>query len=141
VDFASALHPGDRDHLYYRTENSKLRNVLSKDVPEVGARHGQAVVDRLLSNNGLAYDDISHWIVHPGGERVIDAFRDGLGLTDSDLAPSRKILFEYGNMSSASVLFVLKDVLDQRSPTAGEFGVMCSFGAGFSAFAALLEFS
>ena len=88
----------------------------------------------------MAYQDISHWIVHLGGEKVLDAFRDGLGLPEKVLAPSRAVLYSYGNMSSATVLFVLEEVLRKRAPQPGDVGVMCSFGAGFSAFAALLEF-
>jgi predicted naringenin-chalcone synthase len=146
--FSAGLFPKDRPHLHYRTENSKLRNVLSQRVPVVGARHGKQAVDWLLADNGLTYRDIVHWIVHPGGERVLDAFLRTLDLPDEALAPSRAVLYDYGNMSSATVLFVLERVLrerasqraSQRAPWPGEVGVMCSFGAGFSAFAGLLEF-
>jgi alkylresorcinol/alkylpyrone synthase len=78
--------------------------------------------------------------VHPGGERVLDAFPDGLGFPEEVLAPSRAVLYNYGNMSSATVLFVLEEVLRNHAPQPGELGVMYSFGAGFSAHAAVLEF-
>jgi len=139
-DFTAGLFPEDRQHLHYRTQDSKLRNVLSVEVPAVGAAHGKEVIDRLLAQAGLAYGDVDHWILHPGGERVVDALRDGLSLPEGVLAPSRAVLYNYGNMSSASVLFVLQEVLLNHSPQPGDVGVMCSFGAGFSAFAALLEF-
>ena len=138
--FSAGLFPEDRQHLHYRTENSKLRNVLSQRVPVVGARHGKQAIDWLLADNGLTYRDVVHWIVHPGGERVLDAFQRTLGLPDEAIAPSRAVLYEYGNMSSATVLFVLERVLRERTPQPGEVGVICSFGAGFSAFAGLLEF-
>lgn len=138
--FAAGLFPKDRQHLHYRTENSKLRNVLSQRVPVVGARHGKSVIDRLLGENNLSYENISHWIVHPGGERVLDAFQRSLGLPDEAVAPSRKVLYNYGNMSSASVLFVLEEVLRNQTLKSGDLGVICSFGAGFSAFAGLIEF-
>ena len=70
----------------------------------------------------------------------MDASQRALDLPDEVVAPSRAILYNYGNMSSASVLFVLEKVLRERGPRPGELGVMCSFGAGFSAFAGLLEF-
>ncbi len=138
--FSAGMFPQDRRHLHYRTENSKLRNVLSQRVPVVGARHGKSVIDRLLAENDLRYKDVAHWIVHPGGERVLDAFQRALDLLDEDIAPSRKVLYNYGNMSSASVLFVLDEVLRNRAPQPGDLGVICSFGAGFSAFAGLVEF-
>jgi predicted naringenin-chalcone synthase len=138
--FSAGLFPEDRQHLHYRTEDSKLRNVLSQRVPVVGARHGKRVVDWLLAENGLTYRDVAHWVVHPGGERVLDAFQRTLDLSDDAIAPSRAVLYDYGNMSSATVLFVLERVLRERAPQPGEVGVICSFGAGFSAFAGLLEF-
>ena len=138
--FSAGLFPEDRQHLHYRTQASKLRNVLSVEVPAVGAAHGREVIDRLLAQAGFVYGDVDHWILHPGGERILDALRDGLGLPEEVLSPSRSVLFNYGNMSSASVLFVLQEVLANHSPQPGEVAVMCSFGAGFSAFAALLEF-
>jgi predicted naringenin-chalcone synthase len=138
--FSAGLFPKDRQHLHYRTQDSKLRNVLSQRVPVVGARRGQRVIDWLLADNGLTYRDVAHWIVHPGGERVLDAFQRTLGLPDEAIVPSRAVLYDYGNMSSATVLFVLERVLREHTPQPGEVGVICSFGAGFSAFAGLLEF-
>jgi predicted naringenin-chalcone synthase len=138
--FAAGLYPQDRQYLHYRTENSKLRNVLSMRVPVVGARRGKEVIDRLLSGNGTGYRDIRHWIVHPGGEKVLDAFEQALSLPEEALAPSRKVLYDYGNMSSATVLFVLEEVLRNQAPSPGDVAVIVSFGAGFSAYAGLLEF-
>ncbi len=138
--FSAGLYPQDRQHLYYRTENSKLRNVLSVDVPAVGARRGKEVIDRLLAQAGRGYQDIQHWIVHPGGQKVLDAFEGALNLPEQALTASRTVLYNYGNMSSATVLFVLDEVLRNHSPQAGDFGLMCSFGAGFGAYAGLVEF-
>jgi len=138
--FSAGLFPQDRQHLHYRTENSKLRNVLSQQVPIVGARRGKQVIDRLLAENGLTYQGITHWIVHPGGEKVLDAFQRALNLPDEALLASRAVLYNYGNMSSATVLFVLEEVLRKHTPQPGDVGLLCSFGAGFSAFAGLLEF-
>ena len=138
--FAAGLYPQDREALYFRTENSRLRNVLSIEVPAVGARHGKEVIGRLLSAQGIAHDDIDHWLLHPGGQRVLDALEVGLGLPPEALAPSRAVLYQYGNMSSVSVLFVLDELLHNHDPQPGDRGVICSFGAGFGAYAALIEF-
>jgi predicted naringenin-chalcone synthase len=137
--FSAGLYPQDRDYLYFRTEQSKLRNVLSIDVPAVGARRGKEVIDRLLADAGLSYGDVRHWIVHPGGQKVLDAFQDALELPDEALAASRAVLYNYGNMSSASVLFVLEEAMRSARPQPGDLGVLCSFGAGFGAYAALVS--
>jgi predicted naringenin-chalcone synthase len=138
--FSAGLYPQERQHLYYRTERSKLRNVLSVEVPAVGARRGKEVIDRLLATNGAGYGDIRHWIVHPGGQKVLDTFQEALDLPGEALAASRAVLYNYGNMSSASVLFVLDEVLRSGAPRPGDTGLMCSFGAGFGAYAGLVEF-
>ncbi|HSJ54105.1 MAG TPA: type III polyketide synthase [Anaerolineae bacterium] len=138
--FASGLYPQDRQHLYYRTEQSRLRNVLSVEVPAVGARRAEEVIGRLLEESGIAQGEVDHWILHPGGQKVIDALQDALALPDEAVQASRKILYEYGNMSSASVLFVLNEVVGSGVARPGDVGVMCSFGAGFGVYAALLEF-
>jgi alkylresorcinol/alkylpyrone synthase len=138
--FAAGLYPQDREALYFRTENSRLRNVLSREVPAVGAKHGKEVIERLLNAQGIAHEDVDHWLLHPGGQRVLDALEAGLALPPEALAPSRTVLYNYGNMSSVSVLFVLDELLRNHAPQPGDCGVVCSFGAGFGAYATLLEF-
>ncbi|MFN2224936.1 MAG: 3-oxoacyl-[acyl-carrier-protein] synthase III C-terminal domain-containing protein, partial [Anaerolineae bacterium] len=118
----------------------KLRNVLSIEVPAVGARRAGEVIGRLLADHGLDRDGVDRWIVHPGGQKVLDAFEEAFGLPPEALAASRRVLYDYGNMSSASVLFVLDEALRSGLAQPGDTGVLCSFGAGFGAYAGLLEF-
>ncbi len=139
VGFTSGLYPEYRSYLYYTTEDSKLKNVLSPRVPNIGAKCGKQVVDRLLKPQGLGYGDISHWVVHPGGQKVIDAFQRALKLPDEAMASSRAVLLNFGNLSSASVLFVLEETWRNRNARQGDWVLMCSFGAGFTAFAGLFE--
>lgn len=140
IDFESAIFPADREALRYRHENGRLRNVLSKRVPILAGRAIRQVVDRLLARHGLSGDKIHHWIVHPGGETVLQQVEKELGLGEDSLRFSYEILHEYGNMSSPSVLFVLKRLLEQVRPQRKQLGLMLAFGAGFSAFAAMVEF-
>jgi alkylresorcinol/alkylpyrone synthase len=140
VDFASGLLPRHRESLCYRTEGGLLRNQLSKRVPVIGARVAHEVVCRLLEKNGLERDDIVWWAVHPGGTLVLEQVARKLGITADDLRFSYNVFKNYGNMSSPSVLFVLRDLLDAGRPQAGQKGMLVAFGAGFSAFAALVEF-
>jgi alkylresorcinol/alkylpyrone synthase len=140
VDFQSGLFPEHRAHLHYRTENHRLRNVLGPRVPLIGAKTARSVAERLLERHGLEFDDIAHWAVHPGGTAVLDSVERILKLAPEKLRHSRAVFAEYGNMSSPSVMFVLKRILEHEQPADGELGLMIAFGAGFSAFAALVRF-
>ena len=145
-------------YLLHGLRQDRWENMLRLDVPakmekavadgRVGhlgfSFHGNTtllkqVIDTLLSGHGLDYDGIARWVIHPGGQKVITAFQRALRLPDESLAPSRTILLNYGNMSSASVIFVLEETLRNHPPQPGDRVLVCSFGAGFSAFAGLLE--
>jgi predicted naringenin-chalcone synthase len=96
------------------------------------------VVAYLLSSQELKTDDIKHWAFHTGGEKIINAVRDEIGIPEERLRATREILAQYGNMSSPTVLFVLKDIL-RNGISAGEWCVMLAYGAGLSAHACLLR--
>lgn len=140
LDFEAGLLPRHRGSLCYRTEGGLLRNQLSKRVPVIGARTAYDVASRLLQRHGLCRDDIHWWAVHPGGTLVLEQVARHLGLDTDDLRFSYRVFKNYGNMSSPSVLFVLRDILDSGRPRLGEKGMLLAFGAGFSAFAGLVEF-
>ncbi len=140
LDFETGLYPRHREDLRYRTENGRLRNVLSKRVPLIGAKVARETACRLLARHGLSIERIDWWAVHPGGTLVLEQIREKLGLSEEKLRFSYEIFSEYGNMSSPSVLFVLKRLLCHGKPQPGQKGLMLSFGAGFSAYAALVEF-
>jgi alkylresorcinol/alkylpyrone synthase len=140
VGFKSLLVPEWRDGLRFRTEGGHLRNVLSRQVP---ARAGEAcrkLADSLLAEHGLTRDRIEHWIIHAGGKAVLDAVQRALELPKDGLATARNVMRRSGNMSSPTVLFVLEETHRVRRPQAGERAVLSSFGAGFAAHAALLEY-
>jgi len=136
--FASLLYPAWREELRFRLKRGRLRNTLSKDVPARSAEALRDILPALLEPFELNQRDIDHWILHSGGEKILDAAENALHLPPDALAPSRRVLRDHGNMSSATVLYVLKDILSSR-PKPG-WGILASFGAGFSAHGALLEF-
>jgi predicted naringenin-chalcone synthase len=140
VDFATGLFPQYREELRYRTEGGRLRNHLTKRVPAIGANTAAEVTSRLLTRHGLSRDDIAWWAVHPGGTVVLSQIARKLELDAEALRFSYHVFENYGNMSSPSVLFVLREILDHGRPQPGEKGMLVAFGAGFSAFAALIEF-
>jgi predicted naringenin-chalcone synthase len=140
LDFAAGLFPQYREELRYRTEGGLLRNHLTKRVPVIGAHTVAEVVSRLLARHDLARNDIAWWAVHPGGTVVLAQVAKELELADDALRFSYHVFENYGNTSSPSVLFVLREILDNGRPQPGQRGMLLSFGAGFSAFASLIEF-
>jgi len=140
VGTATSIHPEYREQLRYRQEGGRLRNVLSTRVPVIGARLAGEALDSLLAQQGITRGDISWWAVHAGGTAVLDQVGRDLDLDDEALRFSMEVFRTYGNMSSPSALFALKAIIEKGRPQPGDRGVLLSFGAGFSAFAMLVEF-
>jgi polyketide synthase Type III len=113
---------------------------LDPNVPyEVGA-HAEIAIDRLLDGTGLRRSDVSHWILHSGGKKVIDAMRVNLGLTRHDLRHTVSVLRDYGNVSSGSFLFSYQRLLDEGVTAPGDFGVFVTMGPGSQLETALVQF-
>ncbi|MCU0917200.1 MAG: 3-oxoacyl-ACP synthase [Planctomycetes bacterium] len=140
LDFASVTLPRYREQLRYASQGGRLRNVLTRSVPVIGAKAVAQVVRRLLERHGLTMEAVDRWGVHPGGTQVLDAVQRQVGLSAEQLRFSYEVFRDYGNMSSPSVLFVLDRTLRAARPQPGETGLLLSFGAGFTAFGALVEF-
>jgi polyketide synthase Type III len=129
--------PAHRELLRFEQRNGRLRNILSIAVPAVAAQAARVVLDTALAQTGLRREQITGWLLHPGGKAVLMALRDALQLTDGDLAWSRSVLSQYGNLSSASLGFVLHAAMNGPAP--GGYWWLSSFGAGFSCHGALVE--
>jgi alkylresorcinol/alkylpyrone synthase len=115
------------------------RVVLSKDVRRIGAGMMKEMADALMADNGLKTEDIAHFVLHSAGRRVIEQVAKLMTLDETRLAHSRSVLQQYGNMSSATVVFVLDDLLRSREPVPGDWGLMIALGPGFAAEGALLR--
>jgi predicted naringenin-chalcone synthase len=109
---------------------------LSKRIPEVIATHLRPWLDEWLAGHRLSVADIRSWAIHPGGPKVLDAAAGTLRLPPDAVWASREVLAEYGNMSSATVLFILKRLIDRgaRPPC-----VALGFGPGLNVEAALFS--
>jgi predicted naringenin-chalcone synthase len=136
---SAGLHvPEQREEIRFIHKEGQLHNQLSTRLPEAVKKAAAEVVADLLSAHGLKPDDIGHWAIHTGGEKIINAVRDGIGIPEERLRATRRILTEYGNMSSPTVWFVL-DELQREGIASGDWCVMLAFGAGLSAHACLLR--
>ena len=133
----SLLQPNGRDLLRFEHKAGMLRNILTPQVPAVAAQHAATVLDQVLARAGVRRSQVKGWVMHPGGRDVLLALRERLGLSEHDLRWSAAVLREFGNLSSASVYFVLQAALEDSAP--GGYWWMSSFGAGFSCHGALLE--
>ena len=110
-----------------------MRLVLSRDIPRFVAERVAPVVDEFARGLGPSDSHTSHYILHPGGPKVMATYRSALGLPESALRVARHSMRRFGNLSSASVLFMLTDVIDNESPAAGDTGLMLALGPGFAA--------
>jgi alkylresorcinol/alkylpyrone synthase len=113
--------------------------VLSRDVPEVVVNNLGRDADEFLAEHGLVRRDIGSWVIHTGGPKVLEATASALGLTNGSLDASWACLRRTGNLSSASVLFVLEEVMKHRRPEPGTFGIMAAMGPGFCSELLLLK--
>lgn len=134
----SSLHdPAERDTLRFEQRGGMLRNILTPQVPTLAAQHAEIVLENVLSSEGMSRGEISTWILHAGGRKVLAALRKSLGLTVADVAWSSNVLSEFGNVSSPFVYFVLQAALRRNAPPGWWW--MSSFGAGFSCHGAMLN--
>src|ERR1700722_17878129 len=131
--------PGTEDVLGWRLDTGGFRIVLTADLSSVVESHLGAGVSDFLAEHGLKIDDITGWVCHPGGPKVIDAVQDSLGLSDSALELTRRSLAEVGNMSSASILHVLQQTIDVGRPPPGSPRLLIGLGPGVSIELVLLE--
>ena len=115
------------------------RVVLSKEVRRIGAGMMKEMADGLMASQGLKKEDVRHFVLHSAGRRVIEQARRLLELDDVQIAHSRRVLQHFGNMSSATVLFVLEETLRSGRPVPGDWGLMIALGPGFAAEGALLR--
>jgi alkylresorcinol/alkylpyrone synthase len=133
----SVLIPEGARHLGYELRDGGLRVILSRQLPDVIAMHLRRAVDRFLAEDGLAIADIDQVVAHPGGPRVLDAVAGSLGLASHLLESSDRVFAEVGNVSSATIFFVL-DALPMPAGPATALAI--AFGPGLSIEMALLRF-
>ena len=138
VASASRYVPEKREEIRFVYKQGQLHNQISLKLPGMVKEAAAEVVTDLLSAHNLKTADISHWALHTGGEKIINAVRDRIGIAEERLGATRRILAEYGNMSSPTVWFVLDEIL-REGVDAGDWCVMLAYGAGLSAHAFLLR--
>jgi alkylresorcinol/alkylpyrone synthase len=118
-------------------ENSYLH--LDRDLPDVAAAGLHDLVEDFLDRNDLARSAIDHWMVHPGGRRIIECVQEALALSDEDVSVSYDLLANHGNVGTPSIFYVLKETIEQREPHPGDRGLVVTIGPGITVGLMLLE--
>jgi predicted naringenin-chalcone synthase len=139
VRSASHRFPDSLDWMGFELKDSGLHIVLSPRVPGRIREQARPLIEDFLAVDGLSIADVDHFLLHPGGRRFVEAFEETLDLPANALATSRRILRESGNLSSATVLFILEEYLREQRGRPGDRGLLMAFGPGFSAEMLLLQ--
>lgn len=139
VDNISIFFPQSEHIMGWDVRASGFKVLLSADVAVVAEKYLRSHVEFFLEKHSLNIADIGHWIVHPGGPKVMASVERGLDLPADALELSRKSLAAVGNISSASVLLVLDETLRRYQPASGTYGLLMAMGPGFSAELVLLK--
>ena len=127
----SVFYPDTEDIMGWDISEVGFKIVLSPRLPDLIRENLARDVDAFLCRYQLHRVDIGNWVIHTGGPKVLDSIQDTLGLPDSDMDRSWNSLRQFGNLSSASVLLVLEEVLMNDVPEPGTFGVLMAMGPGF----------
>ncbi len=135
----SRIYPDSERIMGWDISNLGFKIVLSSGVPEIVKQYIADDLKAFLKGFDLQRKDIGSWVCHPGGPKVIDAIIESLDLEEYDLALTRQSLRAVGNMSSASVLFVMAETMENRRPGIGEKGILLAMGPGFVSELVLLE--
>ncbi|MCQ9163461.1 type III polyketide synthase [Arthrobacter sp. STN4] len=134
--FETVLTPVGEDSMAWNIGDQGFEMVLDSYVPRIIDDHIVGALEPLLAHEpalaGQPYRDIRHWAIHPGGRSILDKVEAKLGLSEDQLVPARETLRNYGNMSSATVMFVLKHILDQPAAEPSESICAMAFGPGLT---------
>ncbi|MEW6608373.1 MAG: 3-oxoacyl-[acyl-carrier-protein] synthase III C-terminal domain-containing protein [bacterium] len=140
VDFLSVSATDHIDKLGYRWDDARLKLVLTPNLPEIVSPLLAEVTDKLLKYNKLKKSSISIWAIHGGGVSILDKAKEVLRIDEDDIKYSRLIWSEYGNLSSPTILFTLKELMDKNAIKQGDKTIMLTMGAGIEVDGILLEY-
>lgn len=129
--FYSEISLKGKEDMSWQLSKKGFLMKLSSYIPQLIEEDIAALVERALEHSRLTLNDITHWSIHPGGKKIVDVIGAQIGLNEEDLQYSRKVLSAYGNMSSPTILFVLKEIMQSLSEGPSNiFGV--AFGPGLT---------
>lgn len=128
--FYSEVIPKGKRDMAWELSSSGFLMTLSNYIPDLIEADFGEIVDRALSESGLSKENVTRWCIHPGGKRILESIHKTLGFTNGQLSASYKVLGEFGNLSSPTILFVLKEILHEKKQVKNLFGA--AFGPGLT---------
>ncbi len=135
----SMLFPDSRNFMGWNIGNTGFEMILSSDIPKIILNSAAPKLKEILNSRDLKTTDVKFWALHPGGRAILDALQTGLSLSDNDMRFSRNVLRNYGNMSSVSILYILKEILNSHELKKGDYCVAVAFGPGLTMETALFQ--
>lgn len=138
IDSSSKLYYDSLDVMGWEFKDTGFKVLFSKDIPQFINDHIKTDIDEFLTKHQLKLSDIKNFVFHPGGKKVLDAYTNALGAEGDFLKQTREVMNNYGNMSSATVLYVLEKFM--REGFTNGYGLMLAMGPGFSSEMVLLDF-
>jgi alkylresorcinol/alkylpyrone synthase len=138
---AAEVHqlPGTLDAVRIHAVQEDSFLALARELPDLAGAGLPGVVADFLRRNHVQQSQIDHWIVHPGGRRIIENVQSALELSDDDVQTSWRALSDHGNVGTPSIFYVLKDTIERHRPAEGECGLMVTIGPGVTAGMMLLR--
>ncbi|MGQ0794365.1 MAG: type III polyketide synthase [Deltaproteobacteria bacterium] len=140
-DALSTIYPNSLDVMGWEIADDGFKVIFSRDIPDIVRRYARDTALGFLLLHGLQMSQIEHFVIHPGGPKVIAAYEESLGLRLAAMRHSRQVLSRRGNMSSPTVLYVLREFLDSGEYEGGDLGLISALGPGFSSEFILFEVS
>jgi predicted naringenin-chalcone synthase len=112
---------------------------LVRELPDLAGAGLRELADEFLASQGCGRESIDHWLVHPGGRRIIESVQEALSLSREDVQVSYEVLAEHGNVGTPSIFYVMKRAIERRQPRTGELGLMVTVGPGVTVGLMLLQ--
>lgn len=138
INTASKWLPNSLDIMGWDVKNDGLHVIFSKNIPSLIINWLNPFIDEFFQEQNISKHQLKQFIAHPGGKKVLDAYKEALSLTDEQLEISRNILKRFGNMSSPTVLYVLEQFMLKEQPS-NDYGLLLALGPGFSGELVLLQ--
>lgn len=136
---SSYLFKDSAEYMGWKIGNSGFEMLLSSELPKIILNDAAPVLKNILAQQDLSPDQITHWALHPGGRAILDSLQNGMNISDEKMIPSRTVLKNFGNLSSASILFVLKELMKNTALQNGELVCAVAFGPGLTMEVAILK--
>jgi alkylresorcinol/alkylpyrone synthase len=135
----STTWPNSLDVMGWNILNEGMQVVFARAIPGIVREHARKNFEEFLSRQNGKLDDIAHFLIHPGGAKVIDAYQEALGIDQNRMRLSEEILRDHGNMSSVTVLYILERFMREQYKSDGSLGIISALGPGFSSEAILFK--